>query len=139
MKKRYLWLLPVLLLVCLFRPATATTPSADQLKSVTLEEVKADIKAKKDFYLFVGRTDNRDAQLALAQLQEVSQTRGISIHFLDLKTVPSRSYKSFSKKYSIRSHAYLAHFSGGGQAAVYRNDWSQDVTGLIDFLTPKQP
>ncbi|MFA9414036.1 MULTISPECIES: hypothetical protein [unclassified Streptococcus] len=111
-----------------------TSPSHQPIQEVNLDTVKAKIRARETFYLFIGRDDNVDAQLAMAQLHE-AETASAPILYLNVKGVNARSYKAFSKKYAIRSHAYIAKFSNRKQIAVYHNDWRADITQLLEFLT----
>lgn len=113
---------------------TIDTSNPQPIQEVNLDTVKAKIRAKETFYLFIGRDDNVDAQLALAQLHE-AETASAPILYLNVKGVNAQSYKAFSKKYAIRSHAYLAKFSNRKQIAVYHNDWRADITQLLEFLT----
>lgn len=139
MKKLLLLLFSLLGLACCFSSAMAQsldTPSPQPIQEVSLDTVKAKIRAKETFYLFVGRDDNVDAQLALTQLTQASQDKQVTIYYLNLKGINSRAYKAFSKKYTIRSHAYLAKFSQRQQVAVYHNDWTTGEEDLTSFLTP---
>lgn len=136
MKKLLLLLFSLLGLTCCFSSAMAQnldTPSPQPIQEVSLDTVKAKIRAKETFYLFVGRDDNVDAQLALAQLNDLEEASA-PIYYLNLKGINSRAYKAFSKKYAIRSHAYLAKFSQRQQVAVYHNNWRADPSDLLSFL-----
>lgn len=115
---------------------TLTTTPNHLIQEANLDTIKAKIRANETFYLFVGRQDNRDAQLALVQLSQVTQKTGVPITYLDIRGINNKAYKAFSKKYSIRSHSYLAKFSKRQQIAVYHNDWSTGTEQLISFLQP---
>lgn len=127
-----------LLLLALFaRSVTAETIAAEQVPSfqqVTLATVKAKIKQKEEFYLFIGREDNVEAQLAIGQLAQASQETGKSIYYLNVKGIDGRSYKAFSKKYNIRSTSYLSYFANRQQLAVYHNNWRAPREDLLAFL-----
>lgn len=136
MKKCYA-LLGLLLLILLVRPVAAEETFAEQeglIHRITLEEVKVKIKQKDHFYLFIGREDNVDAQLAMRQLAQASQKTGRPIYVLNTKGIDGRSYKAFSKKYAIRSHSYLSYFANRQQLSVYHNNWRADDSDLLAFL-----
>lgn len=135
--KKIILLTLSLLSLGLAYPTFAQTESSSlssALPELKMEEVTTKIRKKEDFYLLVGRTDNVDAQLALEQLTEQAPQANKSVYFLNLKGIDSRKYKAFSKKYSIRSHAYLARFANKQQVAVYHNNWKADASELTSFL-----
>lgn len=130
MKKLILLLLSLLTLGFVHSVSATTTTTLPELQ---LKEVATKIRKKEDFYLFIGRTDNVEAQLALEQLTTQAPQANRPVYFLNLKGIDSRKYKAFSKKYSIRYHTYLARFANKQQAAVYPNDW-KDSSELTAFL-----
>lgn len=135
MKKLYLIL--ALLFLAIFPQLTKAESSLDrpsQLPTISLTEATAKIRQKETFYLFIGREDNVDAQLALQQLEEATTQTGQTVYFLDTKGIDSKKYKAFSKKYAIRSSAYLSYFSNRKQGTVYHNNWRAPLVDLTDFL-----
>ncbi|MGT2666830.1 hypothetical protein ACVRYP_05915 [Streptococcus rifensis] len=114
--------------------SSSPLPNGQELQQLSLNEVKLKIRQKESFYLFVGRMDNVNAQLAMAQLLQVQELTGKEVYHLDTKGIETRPYRAFSRKYAIRSAAYLSHFENRQQVSVYHNDWRADVTDLIAYL-----
>ncbi|MDQ0222232.1 hypothetical protein [Streptococcus moroccensis] len=81
--------------------------------------------------------DHVDAQLAKEQLLKVKDRVDKTIYHLDTKGISTKSYRAFSKKYAIRSTAYLSHFENRQQVSVYHNNWRADETDLIAYLEQK--
>lgn len=135
--KKIILLTLSLLSLGLAYPAFAQTDSTSvstALPELKLAEVTTKIRKKDDFYLFIGRTDNIEAQLALKLLTEQAPQAKRPIYFLNLKGIDSKKYKAFSKKYSIRSHAYLARFANKQQVAVFHNNWLEENPDSLAFL-----
>lgn len=136
MKKACLILL-TFLCCCLARPTLAKTDLSSippSLEEISITKASQKIRKKEDFFLFIGRTDNVETQKALKALTYQAPHSSRPVYFLNLKDVDSRKYKAFSKKYSIRSHAYLARFANKQQVAVYHNDWFREYSDLLAFL-----
>lgn len=130
MKKSLLLLLTTLLCWIALPVQAENVPTP--LQGISLEEATTRIRKKEDFYLFIGHPDNVDAQLALEQLAK--ETANKPLYYLSVKGIDGKKYKAFSKKYSIRSHAYLARFANKQQVAVYHNNWKADASELMTFL-----
>lgn len=109
-------------------------PDRQELQQLSLDEVKHKIRQKESFYLFVGRLDNVDAQLAMGQLLQVQELSGKEVYFLDTKGIETKPYRAFSKKYAIRSMAYLSHFNNRQQVSVFHNNWRADISELLTYL-----
>lgn len=116
----------LLLLAFLFHCGDAKAETADNIRFVSLDEVKGKMVAKEDFYLLIGRLDNVDTQNALDRLSQIDQV----IYCLDTKDIDYVAYKKFAKKYNIRTMTHLAHFRGKYQFAV-ANVLTADLAGFF--------
>ncbi|TFH45733.1 hypothetical protein E3305_05905 [Streptococcus equinus] len=123
---RYVMIFGLVILAFFFHCGDAKAEAPDNIYFVTLDEVKAKIAAKEEFFLFVGRLDNVDTQRGLKRLEAVEQT----IYFLDTKEIDYVAYKKFAKKYNIRTMTHLAHFKGKYQFAV-ANVITADLAGFF--------
>lgn len=123
---RYVMIFGLVILAFFFHCGDAKAEAPDNIYFVTLDEVKAKMAAKEDFFLFVGRLDNVDTQRGLKRLEAVEQT----IYFLDTKEIDYVAYKKFAKKYNIRTMTHLAHFKGKYQFAV-ANVLTADLAGFF--------
>lgn len=138
--KKYIAAMLVICLTCLPSLVRAATyeEAVTSFERVSLAEVRTKIRQKESFYLFIGRSDNRDAQLAAEQLLEAKKVTGKSIVYLDTKGIDAKAYKSFSRTYAIKSMSYLAYFAARKQQAVYHNNWQADASELTDFLSAER-
>lgn len=118
----------LLILAFLFYSGDAKAEAPDNIYFVTLDEVKAKMVAKEEFFLFVGRLDNVDTQRGLERLEAVEQT----IYFLDTKKIDYVAYKKFAKKYNIRTMTHLGHFKGKYQFAV-ANVFTVDLPSFLGY------
>lgn len=118
----------LLILAFLFYCGDAKAEAPDNIYFVTLDEVKAKMAAKEEFFLFVGRLDNVDTQRGLERLETVEQT----IYFLDTKKIDYVAYKKFAKKYNIRTMTHLGHFKGKYQFAV-ANVFTVDLPSFLGY------
>lgn len=118
----------LLILAFLFYCGDAKAEASDNIYFVTLDEVKAKMAAKEEFFLFVGRLDNVDTQRGLKRLEAVEQT----IYFLDTKEIDYVAYKKFAKKYNIRTMTHLGHFKGKYQFAV-ANVFTVDLPSFLGY------
>lgn len=123
---RYVMIFGLVILAFFFHCGDAKAEAPDNIYFVTLDEVKAKMAAKEEFFLFVGRLDNVDTQRGLKRLEAVEQT----IYFLDTKEIDYVAYKKFAKKYNIRTMTHLAHFKGKYQFAV-ANVLTADLAGFF--------
>ena len=125
---RVVSVLRLLLLSFLFYCGDVKAETADNICFVTLDAVKEKMAAKEEFFLFVGRLDNVDAQRGLKRLEAVEQT----IYFLDTKEIDYVAYKKFAKKYNIRTMTHLGHFKGKYQFAV-ANVFTVDLPSFLGY------
>ncbi|MFI3836923.1 hypothetical protein [Streptococcus equinus] len=123
---RYVMIFGLVILAFFFHCGDAKAEAPDNIYFVTLDEVKAKMAAKEDFYLLTGRLDNVDTQNALEKLSQVDQV----VYCLDTKDIDYVAYKKFAKKYNIRTMTHLAHFRGKYQFAV-ANVLTADLAGFF--------
>ncbi|MGT2911158.1 hypothetical protein ACVR1I_05530 [Streptococcus cameli] len=123
----------LLLTLCLALVAPLSFIQADSswsLEDITLEEVKAKIKAKEELYLFIGRPEHVHTQLGIERLADAPKP----VYYLNTKGIDAVAYKKFARKYNIRTAAYLGHFKNRRQVQHIPNVGMVDQADLEGFF-----
>ena len=131
----------IIILLGILLAVFAKSVSADgvtvepSVQTVTLSEVKEMIRQKEDFYLYIGRSDYWQADESYEKVVQAATQEEQTIYYLDTSGIDAKAYKSFAKKYQIKSVTYLAHFSQRKQLASLSTLESQSTETILAFFT----
>ena len=78
---RYVMIFGLVILAFFFHCGDAKAEAPDNIYFVTLDEVKAKMAAKEDFYLLTGRLDNSIILYVESQPPELSPYNGVKMVF----------------------------------------------------------
>ncbi|MER0123384.1 hypothetical protein ABPH35_07045 [Streptococcus sp. ZJ93] len=101
---------------------------------VSLDTVKAKIKSKETFILYIGREDNQLSQQFAPKLKQAARASQKNVYYLNTAGIDVKVYKSFARKYQIKTPSYLGTFGGRKLLSYLTEIGKADEDQILHYL-----